>query len=1327
MKNKLVKNSSISLLFILMFLCTSIAQTANFTATPSSGCAPLVVNYSASSATTYNWSFGNGNTSVSQNPSATYSNPGTYTVTLTVSGGSSKTALITVYANPVAEYTTSALPSCVGQPITFTDASTQGSGTINSWSWDYGDGSPAGTTAVSTHSYGTSVGSPFPVSLTVVDNHGCQSTITHNVSVLAAPVARITASQISSCTAPLTTNFNSNTSTTTGTVTYAWSFGDPASGSNNTSTVSAPSHTFNTKGSYTVTLTITQGGCSSTTTQVIVINKIVAAFVANKTSVCVGEVVTFTDQSVPNYTTGTWNFGDASSGSSTSSTVAHAYAAPGVYTVSLSASDGSSPPCSDDTVRTAYITVNASPVVSFTADKTTSCSVPFTVNFTNTSTAGSGTLATYAWDFGDGGISSSKNPSHTYNSAGVYTVTLTVTNSNGCSTTLIKTNYIRIVFPVALFIGDTLEGCVPLKVDFDASASTSSVDLITQYIWDFGDGSTSNVATANTSHTYTVEGYFTVKLTIITASGCTATITKNTYIKAGLKPIANFSVLNRYVCHGDTAKFQDLSSGADSAYWQFGVSPEPSQGTFSTPFGATMPFNPVINIFPDTGTFSVMQIVYNKGCPDTMLKIDTVTINPPKPLFDYLLSCTNYYKVIFTNTSWAATKIDWYFGDGTKLLNQLPVISPSHTYGTRGTFTVKMIAYNSVYGCKDSITHTFTIAEPIAKDNIITSPYCYGVPVTFKDNGSQDAFPTIFSSNTIPNMFNWVFGDGTAVDTNTVATHTYNLPGIYSTQLFITDINGCKDTLFKNITVHGAIPHFTMNDSAGCTPLPVLFTDASVTASPIVQWTWNFGDGSTIINNYLFDTISHTYTNPTTGFYTVTMTVKDAFGCVNSIQNSNIQPTHPTPAFTLKSFACLNESLSFNAGSTAAVGPVTYSWNFGDGTVAPGLTTPITTHTFLTDNTTYTVTLVVADKYGCTDSVKHTVLIDDPKAAFSSAVISQSCGNSVIKFTDLTTGTGVNPGGTFSWSFTNGASSQFQSPQVTFNQAGIYDATLVVTNSAGCKDTVTLDSIIVVPGPYGTFTFSPTTGCKPLTVFFHGSSNNSLGYSWDFGDGTVITSADTLVQHTYTRDATYTPILLLTDTLPDGTPCQLPATNLTGNVVVSTLLAVDIDSSAITLDAGEEITLNATVSNNTGSVTYSWTPSTGLSCTDCEDPLLTGTGSGETITYYLSIKESGGCEDVDSVKIYNPLCELDKFKVPNVFTPNGDTKNDLFDITGLCLIQKYSIKIYDRWGIEMFESEDRKISWNGKNKSGKDVSDGVYYYIIILDGKPYTGFVHVMR
>jgi gliding motility-associated-like protein len=1273
---------------LLCFFANSLLAnvTAAFSSNVVSGCNPLTVNFtdlSTGSPNAWVWNFGNGNTSTLQNASAIYNTPGTYTVKLTVSDGTttdSKSKTIVVFSNPTANFAVTPLTTCAGKPLNFANNSVSGSSPNTTNNWDFGDGTTQNTgTGNTTHTY--SAGGTFPASLIVTDGNGCTGKVVVPVTVNPDPIASFTASGTFSCLPPFAVTF-SNTSNTSGTVSYSWDFGDGAS-----STLASPAHTYTTAGSFSVKLVITQGTCIDSLVKpaYIVIKTIKARFTTDTTKVCAGQVVNFTDASIPLSATRNWTFGDG--GTSTMSNPAHVYSTPGTYSVTLTAVDGNS--CSNTMTKPNLITVFPIPVAKFGPGITKGCSVPFPVTFSDSS---SGATA-WNWTFGDGAVSTAQNPVHNYLASGTYTVSLSVTGPGGCKDSSIKKSLIVIAPPPISLTGNPLKGCIPLTVTFN-DTSTAGSSPVSTYIWTYGDGTTATTTVPTTSHTYSATGVYSVMLKIITASGCLDSLIKINFVKAGTSPVANFKSAPDTICFGKPVQFTDLSTGgANGWYWTYG---DGAHDTIPAPK----------HIFADTGTFTIQLVAMYNGCRDSLKKINLITVLPPKPQFTYQLNCANYFTVNFTNTSKKADSVVWNFGDGTKDVtnNNTPV----HTYATRGPKVVTLTAFNYKTGCFDSLQMGFTIAIPQASFTSLPNPPNGCIPLNVGiTSTSQDA-----------SLYSWSFGNGTSSVLAAPAV-VYSSKGAFTVKLTITDVNGCTSTKVLPSYVHAFtvdLANFTAAPLTGCAPLPVQFQNASVDDSLISTWTWTFGDGSPSVSGGA----SPLHVYALRGTYPVTLTVKDTNGCSASVTKNNfIVATKPYPALLLDTFRCRNDLITFDASATSATTAITYNWNFGDGNTLSGAA-PLVTHAYLADNL-YTVTLRVVDPNGCDSTITRKIRILKPKAAFKDSTITYGCGTKQVLFTDLSTGF-VN---SWHWDFGNGATSTLANPFYTYTSPGVYQVKLIVTNRGGCMDTIVKDSIVVVPGPQGSFTFSPKNGCVPLKVNFTGQCTNATFYIWDFGDGTVLNNKLSSETHTYLNTIAVTPILLMGDTLPNGVLCELPATNLTGTVSANQVINVNVmPGNPIQISDDQLVPLSTTTTGGTG-IGYSWTPSTGLSCTNCLSPVVSSTGGN--IKYYLTVTDTvKGCANRDSVLVEFIPCEVSTL-VPNVFSPNDDALNDILYVNGLCVKNTYRFTIYDRWGVEMFSTNVRHDGWDGRTLSGNLASSGVYYWIVSVDDKVYKGFVQLVR
>ena len=807
--NPLVKTSCFTVVLALYSLLLQAQPVANFSANPLSGCAPLVVNFtdlSTGNPTQWRWDLGNGTISVLKNPSVTYFNPGQYTVKLVVQNASGRDSLIksqyiTIFAQPTINFSASSTSGCFPLPVQFTDASIPGSGTITQREWDFGDGNFS-TQQNPTHTY-TSSGN-FNVSLRITNSNGCVKTLTklQYVQILNGVTANFSNTLPNSCTPPVNINFQ-NLSVGTGSLTYAWDFGD---GTN--STTASPAHVYNTPGTYSVRLITTNStGCADTVLRVnaITIGSVDANFTAPN-SACVNTPINISNTSVPAPVSALWYFGDGTT--SNLLNPVKSYNTPGTYSIKLVSNFGA---CVDSSIKS--ITILPKPASAFTASPVASCQAPLIVSFSNSTTD----AITTFWNFGDGTTSTDVNPIHTYTTPGAYTVTLVTTSASGCSDTLVRSQYINIAQPQVSINDLPKKGCAPLPVTF--SATITSNEPVTNYLWDFGDGTTSS--DISPTHIFAI-GVYDIKLTITTAGGCSTTTTVTEGVKAGTKPVANFSADPRNVCAMVPINFTDLSIGTvDQWLWEFG---DGSSSTMQNP----------INIYVDTGDFDVQLIVKNNGCADTIKFIKYIHIDPPVAIFSSAIDCNSNGKIIFTDASLGAHTWTWDFGDGSTSTLQNPV----HTYLTTGTYTATLTVTNNVTGCSYTTEQDILIFAASANFSAVDTTICKNTSASFAVSGDT-SFITSYT---------WQFGDSTTGIGETIS-HVYTQPGFYDVTLITADINGCIDTLIKEkyIRVDGPTAGFGLVNPGNCSMSAVIFSDSSTTDGlhPITTWTWNYGDGVT--------------------------------------------------------------------------------------------------------------------------------------------------------------------------------------------------------------------------------------------------------------------------------------------------------------------------------------------------------------------------------------------------------------------------------------------------------------------------------------------------
>ena len=1083
----------IFVLFALLLHTTLFSQLkADFTADQTTGCTPLLVQYTDNSTgtpTEWLWDLGNGSVSTKQNPSGVYINPGTYTVKLRVknlSGQDSivKTNYITVYAKPTVDFSTQPSTGCVPLTVSFKDMSNAGSGTIQNWVWDFGDG----TSAIDqnpVHTY-TQPGT-YSVSLFVINNFGCQQSVIKTSSILAADSVKadFTYNYTSVCNPPTTVNFT-NTSTSSSPLTYQWDFGD-----GNQSTQTNSSDTYLTTGNYNVTLVATNTtGCSDTMIQPISIGNVKADF-SMPPGACINEAIVLQDSSSPAPISATWDFGDGNTGTGLS--VTHTYTALGTYQITYKASFGG---CSSIVTKT--IDVTNKPIAGFSsASVLKSCLPPLTVQFDNSSL----NAANYIWDFGDGTSATGTSPQHTYTISGAFTVKLIAIGIGGCSDTISKVNFVRINQPkITSFSGFPFHGCAPSTVPF--KANVTSAEAIATYLWDFGDGTTSSQGTP--THVYSTVGTYKVSLTVTTVSGCTDSYTLNSAVVIAARPTANFSATPLNACASEAVSFKDLSTGTvDGWYWVFG---DGTSGTQQSP----------LHKYQDTGFFSVKLVASNNGCKDSITLNNYIHVSPPIANFITAQDCTNKYLKTFTDKSIGAVSWNWDFGDGT-ISNQQ---NNAHTYADTGVYTIRLIVTNGA--CADTATTVkYVIDEnPTISITALHSDFCKNDSIQFTASNYNSAYVA---------GFKWIYGDGNSTFfnlNNAIRTHVYTQAGAYQPQLIVNDLNGCYDTVKSNlpINIYGPVASFT-NAAGTCADSLFVFTDQSVSdgINSLSKWVWDYGDGN--IDTLTAPPYQHRYAD--SGTYNIRLTVFDTRGCYDTaFKAASVLIGKPYADFNLlDSIRCTASAVSF--GNLSAGLSLTYNWDFGDGNTS-NQTAP--THLYATEGV-YTVSLNVKDMFGCTDTIVKTsvVTISNPVAAFSISDSVATCPPLPVQVTNSSSGYN-----TITWNFGDGNTSALDQPFHLYTVPGQYDLVLIIQGYGNCFDTAKRS--ISIKGPYGTLQYTPDKGCFPVPVSFNAVAQNTISYVWDFGDGSTKNTSGNSTNYIYTTPGAFVPKLIL----EDSTGCKVP-------------------------------------------------------------------------------------------------------------------------------------------------------------------------------------------
>lgn len=1247
----------------------------NFTFTDNT-CLNQVVTFNAdmsimdpSSIATWDWDFGDG-TPHSANPSSAshlYLAAGTYNAILTVTDihgcSNSITKTVHVMPQPVSGFVY-ASPTCDGLPVQFTDQSyipTGFPGFINQWVWTWGDGtfttitSPASPNVA--HTFPTGIYT-FNVTLTVTSSFGCETSISHTVNIIPAPTAAFEVLPGTPTCATQVVQFNDISQTNGGgnIVSWLWNFGDPISGSNNTSTSPSPSHLFATAGTYSVTLTVTNAnGCSHTLISDIVINELpVSNFTA--TASCAGTATQFTDSSIPNATAITsysWAFGDG--GTSTLQSPLHTYATYGVYNATLTIVNSNG--CIHSVTKP--VTVHPNPVAEFTFSAASCIGTP--VNFTDLSFIPSGFagyISTWVWDFGDGTTPVTINypnpPNISYTFAGTaasHVVRLTVTTTNGCTAYIEKTVN-SIPSPIANYSYSTTT-CLGQSVQFTDLSQTNGGGSIQQWSWNFGDplsGANNTSGQKNPIHAFTAAGTYSVTLTVTSTNGCLNTFMGPITINP--LPIANFT--NTEACEGSSTQFTDTSlpnaTTIISYAWEFG-----DGGTSTQP-------SPT-HTYSAYGIFNVsLTVVNSNGCIHSVTK--PVMVNP-KPIAEFAFSAANCVgsPVSFTNQSYVPTGFTssinvwvWDFGDGTTpvTINFPGNPNVTHTFAGSATTHIVRLTVTTTIGCTSFIDKTVTsVPAPIANFSFSTTN-CDNQPVLFTDLSQTAGGGTI-------QTWNWDFGDPASGVNNTATTqnpsHQFSAAATFNVSLIVSNGNGCRDTLIQSLVVNSRpVADFTADTV--CQGSLTTFSDQSVAVSgSIVSRLWDFGDGQTsTINNP-----THLYGTANT--YNVKLTVTNSMGCIKDTTKQIIVLGKPVASFTYSTPNCAGDSVQFSDLSSTPHGSIqVWEWDFGDGTPVVTINFPVNpnvNHAFVNGGN-YNVKLTITTSDGCeAEKISQVQIGFHPLANFSFET--NVCAEYPIQFTDLSQLNGGPAITVWSWDFDDPASginntSTTQNPQHGFSTGGSFEVHLQVTNANGCIDSIN-KTVAVNDVPLAAF--AADTACLASPTQFTDESTTTAGtivaWAWDFGDlssGSNNTSSLQNPIHIYYTQGIYNVTLQVTnsDQCINDTVVQ---------IIVNPKPTAMFQYSASCINDSTQFT-DFSLAPGSQIKDWLWDFGDGIGTSTIQNPKYLYTTAG-TYSVRLIVTNLMNCTDSVTIQVVARAVPVAQYDYVNFFCPKG--KVDFQDLS----------------------------------------------------------------
>lgn len=990
---------------------------AGFSATPQEGCFPLPIAFTDTTTSPYpivswEWDFGDGTTSTQQHPQHTYPQAGIYDVSLIAenSEGCRDTAFFPAYVQagekPDVNFVADTNQACALSEIDFTNLS---SGATN-FIWYFGDGD----TAMSYHaSHGFAALGDLAVML-VGNDRGCRDTMLRDdyVNIL-APLPIIGISEKRLCELPRDVAFQ-NLSLQADT--WTWLIDGTTPYSSNSFV-----HTFNTPGAHYVQLTVgnQSTGCIVRASDTLQAMPLEAAFEPDTNRGCAPLRIEFTDQSL-NANQWKWYFGTGDS--SSVQHPAYTYKHVGDYGATLAVKNALG--CRDtfvfEPIRALGVTAD------FQAPNPVGC-VPLTVNFQDLS-QGTGPIASWLWDFGDTTTSTWPSPSHDYLYQSYHDVKLTVVDVDGCTDSITKGNFIYATQPMPDFLITPPVNCEDKSSTFVSLSSGAGLS----YVWDFGDGNTSNQA--NITHAYADTGAYDVSLTVVDVNGCDSSIYRPQAVEIR-ELYASFTV--------DTMSAPcpplNVTFTADTAFphqeiewfWDFGDGAVSNQPIPTHNY--TLPGNYDVRLIVSTPT----------GCSDTLLMEDLIQVEGPTGefTFDPNAGCPGL-EVNFSATSNDSVTYEWVFGDGSTGLGR----NTSHVYPNAGIFTPVLVVQDTS-GCRvfhvsnDQVrVHTPPTTVIEANRQVI----CNGGPVSFTDLST--------APSGVEGWY-WDFGNG-STDTVQHPTTDYGQLGSYDVSLISYSHEGCPDTLVMEDYIRvepSPEPQILASDTMACVPFEVeLRALVPHHLAAIESWTWQLAPGQISTDSVA------TFTYPNAGDYPVQVIVVDSNGC-RGLGDLTLT-THPLPRpnfVASDSFGCAPFPVQFT--DLTAPGIVGWQWQFGDDSSSQD---QHPAHEYQADGV-YDVILTVTDTNGCVNSVGKTpyIHLDHPAASFEADELIICPGNAV-QFTDHSASDTTLA--QWSWTLGTGDSADRQHPRYFYPESGTYGVQLTVVDVFGCRDSLFRPDLITV-------------------------------------------------------------------------------------------------------------------------------------------------------------------------------------------------------------------------------------------------------------------------
>ncbi|KAA3606486.1 MAG: PKD domain-containing protein [Calditrichaeota bacterium] len=789
--------------------------------------------------------------------SYTYKKPGVYQVKLKITDDKGAEDFhytnVTVNSKPIPVIAN--IPRVAPNEIVNFDGSLSEDkdGKIIAANWDFGDGN-TGRRFKATHKFKES--GRYNVTLTVTDNLNVENSsesVSKTVEVNYQPVANA-GKDIFSCTQTVDFDASSSKDSDGDFLTYYWDFGD-----GNSAKGIKVSHTYSKTGTFPVTLTVDDGqGLSNSINKTSIKVKINSAPIAKieaKKNVCAGESVIFdaskSDDDDKNLLKFSWDFGDGTKADGINPI--HTFKKAGFYTVRLTAQDNSNLNC-NSSFDEFLVQVTDAPVAE--AGKDVTVCAGEVVKFDGSASKGGGRqIQSLDWDFGDGTTGGGISASHAFLNSGTYTVSLTITvpSEGDCENTSTDELIVKVQPSPVAFFEIPKEVCIGEKVSFDGTKVKSKID---DFLWDFGDGTTSTKS--KIEHSFSRAGLFTVKLKVKSNAnaGCNSSeierqILVNSAPQArisakdseGRNYSSNFDVVVNSILEFDASKSSDSDGKISSYNWKFGD-------------GKTGSGILVKHQFSKVGIYEVNLEVSDNSktdCSKNSTKILVEVIEKAKNLeiTSPQIACANSPISFEAEGGKSNSVYSWSFSDGDKKSGS----KVSKAFAKAGKYQVQVISGG---------------LNEVREIEVISLPQVILADEIFAEVGKIINIRPRVSESTKNLNFAWNAGDGKEFKTKNLD-YSFTKAGTYFASLAVThkQLSDCKTETYKvKITVEEPpkiVIQSPENIYTGGARDEVVFDAVLESNHKNLNYEWNFGDGTTALGK----TVKHTFNRR--GDFTVTV------------------------------------------------------------------------------------------------------------------------------------------------------------------------------------------------------------------------------------------------------------------------------------------------------------------------------------------------------------------------------------------------------------------------------------------------------------------------